>query len=543
MKIDENIRQVLTNDDASEHIAKILVDAQKRLNASVASGEYNIGYSDQPAEEVNDEQLQQGFNELLLLFPFIKSFTVGEYVAFAVEYEKIKQQANKRKRGRPKKTEEDPAKQIQRDIELIVKCYKGLRLNMITNNIEYYVEEKNGKPVWEIVQGSMVNELTQDLSYNHGVFIPKERAAGAFTWAAKQNPFEPTAFLMDTAREAHPDMSYEEAEEFLNTIGTRLCGALEDEPEIDGQPLRNRFMARFFVNVAYLARHPGATPQWLPILIGDQGCGKSQLCRSLVPETSGLFCQITHSMDKIMREPQLLHNGMILEFPEIDEYFTKRSAIEQLKQLITKTEDLTRYPYDRNSTRLMRRFAFIGTSNKPDIFRDGTGEGERRYLPIQIPSGFRLPWKELENGLNLRIWAAADIIASCYNRETGKDSQFFSFDESELSTIYLWQRNYSASDPWEAALYSFISIRQEFTVEDILTNAIQIPVHQQDAYHIRRMNELIKRKFGHKLKHIKQARRGGRRIALWQWLDKAPMEDMVQPTSSLSEVDTALGDF
>ena len=546
MKVDAIIAKVLLAEDLNDHIRAILVDAQARLLASVSVGDYNKGFSDKPASEVQDEKLQHSFHELLQTFPFLQNFSVGEYLSFAVEYEKIQLQSTKRKRGRPKKTDEDPAKQIQKDIETILKCYKGLRLNMITRKIEYYIEERDGKPHWEIVEGGMVNELTQDLSWNHGVFVPKERAAGAFTWAAKKNPFEPTASLMDEARDLYPDLSFEEAQQFLSNIGSFLFGVLEDEPEIDGQTLRNRFMSRFFINVAYLARHPGSPPHWLPIIIGDQGCGKSQLCRTLVPEKSNLFCQITHSVERLMREPQLLHNGMILEFPEIDEYFTKRSAIEQLKQMITKSSDLTRFPYDRNDTQLLRRFAFIGTSNKPDIFRDGSGEGERRYLPIQVPSGFRLPWRELDEGLNMKIWAAADIIACCFNRETSDSAQFFSFDPKELDLIYQWQKNYSASDPWEAALYSYISIRSEFTVEDALTHAIEIPVAQQSAVHTRRLNELLRRKFGQHLKHTKQARRGGRRVALWHWISKPPMEGMLEETASnLSEIDTAnkLHDF
>ncbi len=546
MVVDLNIQQQLKDPDLSEDIKKLLKFAQGRLLESKQTDNYVIGVADQPVAEYQNETVQQSFHELLPLFSFLSSFTVGEYVAFEVEYEKVKKSRTQRKRGRPKKTTDDVAKQIQQDIKQIINCYPGLRINMITRKIEYMSSTDTNNPEWTRVEGSDIQELTQDLAYNHGIFIPKERASGAFSWAAKKNPFEPTAFLMDQARAAHPDMSFEEAEKFLSTIGTRLCGTLEEEPTVKGQVLRDRFLSRFLVNVAYLARNPGETPQWLPVLIGGQGCGKSQLCRHLVPENSGLFCELTHPIEKLIKEPQLMHNGLILELPEIDEYFTKRGAIEQLKMLVTKKEDLTRFPYDKNDTMLTRRFAFIGTSNKSDIFRDGTGEGERRYLPIQIPKGFATPWREIEAGLNLKIWAAADIIASVFVKSKGENSSFFSFDPEELDIIYKWQRNYSANDPWEAALYSYISARQEFSVEEVLDKAIQIPVAHQSTHHTRRLNELIRRKFGHRLKFIQQARRGGRRLALWSWQDKPPMEDVFERSgASLDDLDSLVnpGDF
>ena len=68
-----------------------------------------------------------------------------------------------------------------------------------------------------------------------------------------------------------------------------------------------------------------------------------------------------------------------------------KRATEQMKNLVTTTVDQTRLPYDKLPSSLVRRLGFIGTTNREDLFRDGTGtQGERRYLPFQILKGSRL---------------------------------------------------------------------------------------------------------------------------------------------------------
>ena len=67
---------------------------------------------------------------------------------------------------------------------------------------------------------------------------------------------------------------------------------------------------------------------WIPILIGPQGCGKSQLIRELVPQD--LFSEITVSIDILMKEMYRLHISWLIELPEVDNYFNVRN-IENFK--------------------------------------------------------------------------------------------------------------------------------------------------------------------------------------------------------------------
>lgn len=488
----------------------------------IAQGDLDEHEYDQPITAVQTEEIADRLYRLKTKYSFVETLTFAEFHAFSCVIDAYLAKKTKARRGRPKKTDEDTANQMLKDVEIIKQHYPGARLNQLTRKLEYL---KDGE--WHVVQGNELDMIYIHIALQSDVTMQPKRAKDIFEHIARSNPFEPTVELMDICRELHPHMTTKQAYDLLYTAGERLFGAFDGEPLVDGVSLRNLFFAKFMLNMAVLARNPGAIPTWILILIGEQGCGKSQFCHNLLPEShKALFTPITNTIEQLAREQYRLHVGFLLELPEIDALMVGKKSTEWMKNLVTNPADEVRFCYHAQTTSLVRRFGFIGTTNREDIFRDGTGSYERRYVPIQIASGHKIPWEELRDGLSSKLWAAADILAQDY---TPDDERLKAFDEKEVEALTIWQQNYTAVDPWESRLMSFIQMRHEFTPSEVLTY-VDVPIAQQTQADIRRINQLIKKKLGTRAKY-KQVKRQGQRPWVWTITDASSLE-----TQTLSKI-------
>ena len=118
----------------------------------------------------------------------------------------------------------------------------------------------------------------------------------------------------------------------------------------------------------------------LPLLVGDQGCGKSTWCRNLLPpELKAYYSDSIDLSNK--RNAELALNRFVLI--NIDEYDSIKSSNQSfLKHLLQKPVLNTRQPYKRSTGLLQRYASFIATCNNFDLLTDPTGS--RRYICIEI---------------------------------------------------------------------------------------------------------------------------------------------------------------
>lgn len=118
----------------------------------------------------------------------------------------------------------------------------------------------------------------------------------------------------------------------------------------------------------------------LPLLVGDQGCGKSTWCRNLLPpELKAYYSDSIDLSNK--RNAELALNRFVLI--NIDEYDSIKSSSQSfLKHLLQKPVLNTRQPYKRSTGLLQRYASFIATCNNFDLLNDPTGS--RRYICIEI---------------------------------------------------------------------------------------------------------------------------------------------------------------
>ena len=236
-------------------------------------------------------------------------------------------------------------------------------------------------------------------------------------------------------------------------------------------------MQRMMIGAVARAYKPGCQMSWLPILVGAQGVGKSMFSRSLVPDA--LFSEVSTPLETLMKEQYRLHVAWLLELPEIDNYFNIRN-IENFKNLITTRTDEVRYPYASLPSKLHRRFVLIGTTNRNQFLVDSTGN--RRFIPLEVGSGFLIPWKRMQQERD-SLWAAA--VRSLSSGESHE------FTAGEIAAISEYIQEFGDPDPWMDKIAGFVAIREEVTAAEVLTSALELDPRNQGRREGRRVADVL----------------------------------------------------
>lgn len=365
----------------------------------------------------------------------------------------------KRTKGRPKKSSSDAAKERESDVEKVKEILSNLRKNELTGAIEY--DDAQGKTIE--LEGNDLDLMTTKLACEHGVFIPEQRIKAAIQYAAGKNKYCPIRRYLDScSAHAIPHKDWER-------IGEVFLG--------NKHHLATLAMQRMMIGAVARAYNPGCSMSWLPILVGAQGVGKSMFSRSLVPEK--LFAEVSTPLETLMKEQYRLHVAWLLELPEIDHFFQSRN-IENFKNLITTRCDEVRRPYASLPERLLRRFVMIGTTNRNQFLVDSTGN--RRFVPLEIGTGFLIPWKQLSEERD-SLWASA---VQAY-----REGQSYEFNSGEIAQIAEYIQEFGDPDPWMEKINSYVSIKHEVTAADVLTKALDLDPRQQGRRESRRVADVL----------------------------------------------------
>ena len=367
-------------------------------------------------------------------------------------------QAPVKKRGRPKKSSDDLAKERENDVDKVKDLLTNLRKNELTSAIEY---DNNGRIIE--LQGNDLDLMTTKLSVEHGVFIPEMRVKAAVQYAANKNKYCPIRTYLDKcAQHAIPHADWDR-------IGEVFLG--------NKHQLATLAMQRMMIGAVARAYNPGCSMSWLPILVGAQGTGKSMFSRCLVPDK--LFAEVTTPLETLMKEQYRLHVAWLLELPEIDHFFNTKN-IENFKNLITTRVDEVRRPYASLPESLYRRFVMIGTTNRNQFLVDSTGN--RRFVPLEIGTGFLIPWKQLSQERDM-LWASA---VQAY-----RNNDAYEFNSGEIAQISEYISEFGDPDPWMEKITSYIQLKQEVTAADVLTHGLDLDPRQQGRRESRRVADVL----------------------------------------------------
>lgn len=146
----------------------------------------------------------------------------------------------------------------------------------------------------------------------------------------------------------------------------------------------NRMITRKWL-VGAVARvfEPGCKMDLVPILVGGQGIGKSTFCKHLTP-TDNNFNYFLDDLTELSSNNKdtciKLSQNWIVEIGELNAF--NGTKIESSKQFISQTSDHYRELFAREASNVLRKSAFIGTTNTREFLKDRTGN--RRWLPVQV---------------------------------------------------------------------------------------------------------------------------------------------------------------
>lgn len=197
----------------------------------------------------------------------------------------------------------------------------------------------------------------------------------------------------------HPVKNYLEATKWdgvnrMETVFIDYLGA-DDSPYV-------RAVTRKWL-VAAVARiyEPGCKFDYMPVLIGPQGAGKSSLIAMLAREW---FSDSLRNLEG-KEAGEHLQSGWIFEMGELAAM--RKSEVEIIKAFISKQTDSYRVAYDRVVSEFPRKCVFIGTTNRTDFLRDQTGN--RRFWGITVEPEKRKfnAFETLTAETVAQIWAEA----------------------------------------------------------------------------------------------------------------------------------------
>jgi putative DNA primase/helicase len=146
---------------------------------------------------------------------------------------------------------------------------------------------------------------------------------------------------------------------------------------------------------------PGCKFDYVPVLVGDQGIGKS----TVLAKMGGAW--FSDSVTTLTGKEALesIQGSWIIELGELAGL--RRAEVDAVKHFVSKKEDRFRVAYGKRVEHFPRRCVFFGTTNEDDFLRDVTGN--RRFWVVNTKGG--VPFVDFADYLDAevvaQIWAEA----------------------------------------------------------------------------------------------------------------------------------------
>lgn len=334
----------------------------------------------------------------------------------------------------------DPVKSYRNTLLAVARLGVECRWNTFRNRL-ILESEALGALAGELNDNACVR-LRQLIIDTYGFDPGKEHVGDAAKQHALSNPFNPVVDYLETTQAAW------DGTERLGGWLTTYLGAPEDE-------LTRAIGRATLVAAVRRARSPGCKFDFITVLEGPQGSGKSSALRVLAGD------------DDVFSDAELLHldgRGQMeavqgVWIYELGELAGLRAAdVEKVKAFASRTHDRARAAYERFTSDLPRCCIFVGTTNKDDYLRDATGN--RRFWPVPTTT---IDLAALRRDRD-QLWAEAATVEA--------EGDPLGLPESLWETAAEVQRDRVAEDSWTDVLRDVSFQRHTHGRKRVLTEAL-----------------------------------------------------------------------
>ena len=204
------------------------------------------------------------------------------------------------------------------------------------------------------------------------------------------------------------DRSYHPIKEFLDGLPEwdkveRLDRLFVEYFRADDIPYTKAITRKVFTAAVARIYEPGIKFDWMLVLNGNTGIGKSTLVHRLAGEWFNDSMQLSDTHDKTAAEK--LQGYWIIEIGELAGM--KKADENILKGFLSRQNDVYRAAFGKRATPHPRQCIFIGSTNeKRGYLRDTTGN--RRFWTLKVYMADKKPWDMTEEE-RMQIWAEAKM--------------------------------------------------------------------------------------------------------------------------------------
>ena len=303
-------------------------------------------------------------------------------------------------------------------------AFAGLAFNEIT----FAIETQKDLPWRTLAFGGPTFTSSDRAEMNHYI----ERVYG----------IRPAAYIMDglilaqaSRRRFHPVRSYLDSLEWdgVNRVEECLPGVINDD--------YTRMVARKCLTAA-VARvyNPGTKWDHILVLQGAQNIGKTYWTHLMSKGFSAPLGRIDNK-DTLLA----IHRSWIVMADE--GYSLRKADSDQMKEFLTRTEDVFRLPFERETIAYKRGFVIWSTTNDETFLRNE--EGNRRYLPVQCTE--KVDFSLTTDYYIDQVWAEAKHLFL-------NDEPLF-LDEKETAVTEQQQEKFTEEDVVSGIIQNYLETR------------------------------------------------------------------------------------
>lgn len=204
---------------------------------------------------------------------------------------------------------------------------------------------------------------------------------------------------------------------------------------------------KIFTAIVARIYNPGCKFDYLPIIIGTQGLGKSTMLEAIAikPQwyTDNLGSIDNKDVILRMRSKLIVENAELTMFDKTDP--------NQVKAFLSRRVDRDRLPYDRLPRDLPRQCIIFATTNKDRFLQDETGN--RRMWPIEVK---KIELDKIKANLG-QLYAEAIV------RYKNKEKLYLDDAEADLIAKQIQDDRYN-SDDWEEFVMRYLDTEDKTTI-------------------------------------------------------------------------------